>query len=167
MRWNESFIPQKNRSSYAFVLDGVIKTLPADFSIKIKPADLRKKAVSFEYEGNHLTIKEAKKKNDYSLRKSLIPIKKETYFEIEMEGGKEMPSADFGSWVMKDDEGNVYPLFHSGSILNEKDKNGRFKTNLNLKAYDVDKAPEELTLHLISATRYYPVDKEWKVPLYK
>lgn len=167
VRWNESFIPQKNRSSYALVLDGVIKTLPADFSIKIKPDDLRKKPVSFDYEGNHLTIKEAKKKNDYSLRKSLLPIQKETYFEIEMEGGKEVPSADLESWVMTDDKGNVYPLYHSGSILNEKDKNGRFKTSLDLKAYDLEKEPEELTLHLISVTRYYEADKEWRVPLSK
>ncbi|MGD6877051.1 DUF4179 domain-containing protein [Bacillus infantis] len=167
MRWNESFIPQKDRSSYTLVLDGVIKTLPADFSIKIKPDDLRKKPVSFEYEGNHITIKKAKKKNDYSLRKSLLPIQKETYFEIEMEGGKEVPSADFGSWVMTDEKGNVYPLFHSVSILDEKDKNGRFKTTLDLKAYDLDKAPEELTLHLTSVTRYYKAEQEWKVPLFK
>ncbi len=167
VRWNESFIPQKNKSSYTLVLDGVIKTLPADFSIKVKSDDLWKKPVSFEYEGNHITIKKAKKKNDYSLRKSLLPIQKESYFEIEMEGGKEVPSADFGEWVMTDDKGNVYPLFHSGSILNEKDKNGRFKISLDLKAYDLEKEPEELTLHLISSTRYYPVDKEWKVPLFK
>ena len=33
MKWNESFIPQKEEDQLTFVLDGVIKTVPSDFSV--------------------------------------------------------------------------------------------------------------------------------------
>jgi len=164
--WNESFIPQKEDTKLTFVLDGVIKTVPSDFSIKIKPNELREKPVSFEYEGNYITIKKAKKQSMYSLRKSLIPIKKETLFKIEMEGGKEAPSSDLGAWVIVDDKGKKYFTYPSGSILDEKDENGRYKTTIDLVSYDLDEIPEELTLHLLSVTRYYEVKDKWKVPLY-
>ncbi|PWA11985.1 hypothetical protein DCC39_08365 [Pueribacillus theae] len=164
--WNESFIPQKEDKKLTFVLDGVCKTVPSDFSIKIKPKELKKNPVSFEYEGNFITIKSAKKQNEFSLRKSLIPVDRETTFKIKMEGGKEMPASDLGDWVIVDDEGKAYETLQSESILNEKDKNGRYKTTLELTSYDLDEIPEELTLHLLSVTRYYEVKDKWKVPLY-
>jgi hypothetical protein len=164
--WNESFIPQKDDTKLTFVLDGVIKTVPSDFSIKIKPNELKKNPVSFEYEGNFITIKKAKKHSKYSLRKSLIPIEKETIFKIEMEGGKEAPASDFGAWILVDDKGKKYFTYPSGSILDEKDENGRYKTTIDLISYDLDEIPEELTLHLLSVTRYYEVKGKWKVPLY-
>jgi hypothetical protein len=164
--WNESFIPQKSEDKLTFVLDGVIKTVPSDFSVQIKLKELKKHPVSFEYEGNVMTIKKAEKKNQYSLQKSMLPIKKETIFKVEMEGGKEAGSVDFGTWVIADENGKVYPAYHSGSILDEKDENGRYKTTINLTSYDVDEAPEQLTLHLLSETRYEEVKEKWRVPLY-
>ncbi|MBS4191946.1 DUF4179 domain-containing protein [Bacillus sp. FJAT-49705] len=164
--WNDSFIPQKDKQKLTFVLDGVFKTVPSDFSIKIKPNDLKKNPVSFEYEGNFITIKKAKKENDYSLRKSLMPIEKETSFIIEMEGGREATASELGDWVLVDDKGKTYSTYGGGSILNEKDKNGRYKTSINLKSYDLEEIPEELTLHLLSVTRYNEVKDKWKVPLY-
>ena len=88
LAWNDSYIPQKDDDKLTFVLDGVFKTIPSDFSIKIKPKELRKSPVSFEYEGNFITIQKAKFENDFYLRKSLIPIGKETIFKIEMVGRK-------------------------------------------------------------------------------
>ncbi|MFE8697629.1 DUF4179 domain-containing protein [Cytobacillus sp. FJAT-53684] len=164
--WNESFIPQKNDQKLTFVLDGVAKTVPSDLSIKIKPKELKKKPVTFEYEGNFMTIKEADTKNKFSLRKSLIPIEKETTFNIEMEGGKELPASDLGAWAIVDDKGNAFQAFHSGSILNEKDKAGRYKTTIELEVYDIDKVPEEVTLHLLSVTRYFEVKEKLNIPLY-
>lgn len=164
--WNDSFIPQKEKSKLTFVLDGVFKTVPTDFSIKIKPKELKKNPVSFEYEGNFMTIKTAKKDNNYSLRKSLIPIKKETIFKIEMEGGREATAAAIGTWVLVDDKGKTYFAYPSGSILDEKDKNNRYKTTIDIRTYELEEVPEELTLHLLSVTRYEKVEGEWKVPLY-
>ncbi|MFJ8066018.1 DUF4179 domain-containing protein [Psychrobacillus sp. NPDC096426] len=164
--WNDSFIPQKDKSKLTFVLDGVFKTVPTDFSIKIKPKELKKNPVSFEYEDNFMTIKIAKKHNNYSLRKSLIPIKKETIFKIEMEGGRETTAAEIGTWVLVDNKGKTYFAYQSGSILDEKDKNDRYKTTIDLRSYDLEEIPEELTLHLLSVTRYEEVKEEWKVPLY-
>lgn len=166
MAWNESFVPQKGEENLTFVLDGVIKTVPSDFSVEIKPKELKNRPVSFEYEGNFMTVKKAEKENNYSLRKSIIPIEKETTFKIEMEGGKEVPSADLVAWVLTDDKGNVYSSYQSGSILDEKDENGRYKTTTTLTSYDVDDVPETLTLHLLSETRYYEVKDKWRVPLY-
>ncbi|KQL19675.1 DUF4179 domain-containing protein [Cytobacillus solani] len=164
--WNESFIPQKNDQNLTFVLDGVTKTVPSNFSIKVKPKEFKNTPVKFEYEGNYMTIKEADTKNKLSLRKSLIPIEKETTFTIEMEGGKELPGSDLGDWVITDNKGKVYQAFHSGSVLNEKDKNGRYKTTIELKVYDINEIPEEVTLHLLSVTRYYDVEDKWEIPLY-
>lgn len=167
IEWNESFIPQKDNQKLTFVLDGVFKTVPTDFSVKVKPKELKRKPVSFEYEGNHMTIKNVEKANKYSLRKSMLPIRKETTIRIEMEGGKEAPSSDFGTWVLEDNQGNYYSAFPSGAILDEKDENGRFKTSIELILYGMEEVPEELTLHLLSATRYYEVKDKWKVPLYE
>ena len=164
--WNESYIPQKVNNKLTFVLDGVFKTVPSDFSITIKPKELKKHPVSFEYEGNFITINKATMQSEFSLRKSLIPVEKETIFQIEMKGGKEALSSEFGTWILVDEKGNAYPTNQSGSILNEKDKNDRYKLNLNLKTYDLEDIPEELTLHLLSVTRYYEVKDKWQVPLY-
>ena len=146
--WNESFIPQKEDGKLTFVLDGVVKTVPSDFSITFKPKELKKNPVSFEYEGNFITIKDVEKKLKLSLRKSLNPVDIQNIFTIEMEGGKEAGSSDFGAWAIVDNQGKAYLAYHSGSILDEKDKNGRYKTTLDLRAYDINEVPEELTLQL-------------------
>lgn len=164
--WNESFVPQKEENKLTFVLDGVVKTVPSDFSIKFKPKELRSKPVSFEYEGNYASIKSAKTKNEFSFRKSLIPVDREKIFEIKMDGGKEMLASDFTAWMLIDDKGNSYEGYQSDSILNEKDKNGRYKMTTEIKFYGLDETPEELTLHLLSVTRYQEVEDKWKVPLY-
>jgi len=165
--WNTSFVPQKDNQKLTFVLDGVIKTVPSNFSITFQPDKLKNKPVSFEYEGNFITINKATMENDYSLRKSLIPVEKEAIFKIEMEGGKELASSDFGAWALVDDKGEAYEALHSGSILDEKDENGRFKTSIELKVYDMNEVPEEMTLHLLSVKRYQEVEDPWTVPLYK
>jgi hypothetical protein len=99
------------------------------------------------------------------LQKSLTPIKRETYFEIEMDGSKEVPAAELNSWVLVDNKGKVYPVYYSGDILDEKDKHGRFKSSIKLRCYDLDDVPEELTLRLLSETRYFKVDNPWRVPI--
>ena len=167
MKWNESFIPQKEEDQLTFVLDGVIKTVPSDFSINVNPKELKKHPLSFEYEGNFITIKKVDMQTDFSLQKTFPPVETEQVLVIEMEGGKEVPSSDLVSWAIVDDKGETYEAFHSASILDEKDENGRFKTNTTLTIYGMKEIPKEFTLHLLSVTRYEEVEKEWKVPLYK
>ena len=164
--WNESFIPQKGDRKLTFVLDGVYKTVPSDFSVTFKPRELRQNPKSFEYEGNFITIKKADTQGEYSMRKSLIPIERDTVFMIEMAGGIEVGASDLGNWVLMDDEGNTYSTYESGAILAKKDKNDRHKTTIDLKVYDLEEVPEELTLHLVSVTRYEEVKEKWSVPLY-
>jgi hypothetical protein len=165
--WNDSFIPQKEEEKLTFVLDGVFKTVPSDFAITIKPDELKKEPLSFEYEGNYMTIKKADKEADYSLRKALMPIDREVFFEIEMEGGKEALASELGAWVITDNKGNVYEALMSGSILDDKDENDRYKRTIDLRAYDLEEVPEEFTLHLLSVTRYHEVTEKWRVPLYE
>ncbi len=167
MKWNESFIPQKEEEQLTFVLDGVIKTVPSDFSIKVNPKELKRHPLSIEYEGNFITIKKVDMQTDFSFQKKFPPVETQQVLTIEMEGGKEVPSSDLVSWAIVDDKGETYEAFHSGSILDEKDENGRYKTNTKLTIYGMKEIPKELTLHLVSVTRYEEVDKEWKVPLYK
>lgn len=167
MEWNESFIPQKGEDQLTFVLDGVSKTVPSDFSIKIQPKELKKNPLSFEYEGNFITIKKVHKQNEFSLRKAFFPIEIEQTIEIEMEGGKEFASSNIVTWLLVDEKGGAYETLHSETILNKKDENGRFKTNTTLTIYGLKEVPKEFTLHLLSVTRYEEALKEWKVPLYK
>lgn len=150
----QSFNPQKEDAQLTFVLDGIIKTVPADFSVTVKPKELKKQPVSFEYEGNSMKIKSIEKQSDYYLRKSLLPIGKTTYFMIEMEGEKETLSPELGTWVLVDDEGNSHIVYSSGSPLDR-----------TLIVYGLDKMPEEFTLHLLSVTRYEEVEEKWEVPL--
>jgi len=42
VEWSESFIPQQEDSKLTFFLDGVGKTVPADFSVTIKSKELKK-----------------------------------------------------------------------------------------------------------------------------
>lgn len=165
--WNESFIPQQGDRKLTLVLDGVYKTVPSDFAVTFSPKELKRNPVSFEYEGNFITIKKADTKGEYSLRKSLIPVERETVFMIEMEGGIEENASDLGNWVLEDGEGNSYPTYESGSTLVNKDKYGRYKTIMNLQVDDLDEVPEQLTLHLVSVTRYEEVKEKWEVPLYQ
>ncbi|MEH7347200.1 DUF4179 domain-containing protein [Bacillus sp. JJ1532] len=167
MKWNESFIPQKEEDQLTFVLDGVIKTVPSDFSINVNPKELKKYPLSFEYEGNFITVKKVDMQTDFSLQKTFPPVETELVLVIDMEGGKEVPSSDLLSWAIVDDKGDTYEAFHSRSVLDETDENGRFKTNTKLTIYGMKEIPKEFTLHLLSVTRYEEVEKEWKVPLYK
>lgn len=155
MAWNQSFVPQKEDDKLTFVLDGVIKTVPADFSVTVKPKELKKQPVSFEYEGNFVEITKIEKQTDYYLRKSLLPIGKRTSFTIQMEGEKEAISPELGAWALVDDIGNSHVVYGSGSALDK-----------TLTVYGLNKIPEEFTLHLLSITRYEEVEDKWSVPLY-
>ncbi len=165
MSWNDSFVPQNVDSDLRLIVDGVIKTVPSDFSITIKPKEIAKNPVSFEYEGNYVKIQKAAKHNEYSLEKSFPPVTKETMFTIEMEGGKEQFASDPGSWLVVDKDGKVYEPLMSGSILDEKDEFGRYKRTIELTVTNMEEVPEELTLHLVSVTRFVKVDEQWEVKL--
>lgn len=154
--WNQSFIPQQEDDKLTFVLDGVFKTVPADFLVAIHPKDLKKNPVAFDYEGNVVTIKEVIKNSDYYLRKSIFPIGKRTSLTIAMDRKQEPQSTDLGKWILVDDKGNAYTTFaHGGG------------SDSYLEVYGLDEIPEELTLHLVSVTRFEEVQEKWQVPLYK
>ncbi|WP_153732881.1 DUF4179 domain-containing protein [Sporosarcina obsidiansis] len=159
VKWVNSFIPKKEQPDVTFVLDGVYKTVPTDFSIKIKPNELKDKPYSFEFEGNDLTVVKAKNETNYSFRKSLLPIAKESTFIIEMEGNREPGASELGWWLVEDDKGNVYQAGPSGSVVNEK-------VSFELTLPRFKEEPKELTLHLFSVKRYEPVNESWKFPLY-
>ncbi len=154
--WQESFIPKDEKLT--FVLDAIVKTEPADFSISFNTDEVRKEPISFEYEGNFLTIKEAKmkKENFFSGDRA---------FTIELKGGKEEESSYLGAWMLTDEKGNAYMASESGAILNEKDEHGRYKTSSTLR-FMIDDVPENVTLHLLTVKRKYDVSEPFKVPLY-
>jgi len=152
--WIHSFVP-KGEDQLIFVMDGVYKKEPTDFSLTIKPKDIKKHPVSFDYKGYHLTVQSVKKPL-FGEDKSVI---------VKMEGGMDSLDADFGSWIAVDGKGNSYPATFSGSILDDKDKNGRHKAILDLQLNGLKEVPEELTLYLVTMTSYHPVEKQWRVPL--
>ncbi len=165
--WTDSYIPSKHEKKLSFVLNGVFKTVPSDFSITIKPKELKKKPVSFEYEGNYFTINKAKMTNENLLGKSQGPKgEQKTAFTVEMEGGREATATELGTWILVDNNGKIYHTSGGGSILDEKDKHGRYKTTVEINVEEMDEVPEELTLHLVSVTRYTELEDKWKIPLY-
>lgn len=153
--WNESFVPQQNDSPLTFVLDGVVKTVPTDYAVTIKPKELRRNPVTFEYEGNNMTITEAKKHTDFYLRKSFLPIGKRTSFKIKMAGENKAFTSELGVWALVDDQGKSYVTYGSGSTI-----------DYTLTIYGLDKVPEEFTLHLLSVKHYMELEEKWEVPLY-
>lgn len=163
--WNDSFVPLKENRPLAFVLEGVIKTVPADFLVTIEPKQLKKKPMSFEYAGNYLTVKKAENQTSYHLKKSLFPIGKEKMLLIEMEGEKDAFSPQLGTWIVVDDQGKSYKAYDSGGTMNKPNENGRYGRTIELRVYGMDKVPEQLTLHLVSLTRYEEVEEKWEVPL--
>jgi hypothetical protein len=104
--------------------------------------------------------------NEYSLQKSIIPLKKEKMLKIEMEGGREATATELGQWVLVDQDGKAYQTYGGSGVSDEKDDNGRYKTTIELTIYNLKEVPEEFTLHLISVTRFHKLDEKWKVPLY-
>lgn len=156
--WKESFIPLKEKENMTFVLDRIIKRELADFSISFKTDDVNKRPLTFEYEGNVLTIKEAKLKRENGMFG-------EKAFTIEMEGGKEKDSSYIETWVLVDENGNVYESFGSSSILDEVDEYGRNKMSYTLR-FSIDHVPDEVTLHLLTVMRAYDVEERLEFPLY-
>lgn len=158
LQWVNSFIPKKDQPNLSFVLDGVYKTVPADFSIKIKPKELKNKPAVFEFEGNEITVTQAKNKTNYFLRKSLNPVGRESEFVIKMEGKRAGDASELGWWIVEAGEENVYLSGMSGSVSNED-----LDMELTFPAFE--EVPEELTLHLVSVTRYEAAEEEWRVGL--
>lgn len=152
---NDSFIPSKDDDKLTFVLDGVLKTVPTDFAVTIKPKEVKKGPVTFKYEGNSVRITKVEKQVDYYFQKSLFPIGKRKFFTIKMEGEKEAFSPELGAWALVDDKGKSHLVYNSGSILDQ-----------TLTVYGLDKIPEEFTLHLLSITRYEELKEKWEVPLH-
>lgn len=155
--WIDSFVPQELEGDMMLSVEGVYKTEPADFSIDIETKEVKRQPISFEYEGNFMTIK--------SIKKPLNLLDDDKSIIIKMEGGKEAFSSDLGDWIAVDEKGNRYATSESGSVLNEKDKNERYKTNVDLTIEGLHEVPEKLTLYLISKTTYYPLDEKWEVPI--
>lgn len=152
--WIDSFVP-KGEDQLTFVLNGVYKTEPTELSLTFKPENIKKQPVSFDYKGNHLTVKSVKMPL-FGEDKSVV---------LKLEGGMDSLDADFGSWIAVDGKGNSYPANFSGSILDEKDGNGRHITTMDMQLDGLEEVPEELTLYLVSKMNYYPVEEQWKVPL--
>ena len=154
--WKEVFVPEKIDTKLTFVLDGVYKVIPTDFSVKFNPEKIKEQPVSFNYMGNEVTIKKAELE---SVTNASDPIN----FEIEMDVNKESEAAELGKWVLKDNTGKSYKVDNE-TTHKEKDN---YKRTIYFKSNDLNEIPEEMSLHLLSATNYYELEDKWRVPLYE
>lgn len=165
LKVTDLFVPEQTHKELYFVLDTVYKTKTSDFSVTFKPDEL---PYTFNYKGYELTIDKVERNIDYSLQKSWIPIDRQVTVEVSMSGYAEQKVPELAIWALEDEEGNSYFTYNSGStILDETDKQGRFKREVNLISYDLQDIPEELTLHLIAETEAIKLDKEWRVPIFQ
>ncbi|WP_391122325.1 DUF4179 domain-containing protein [Psychrobacillus sp. L3] len=154
--WKEVFVPEKIDSKLTFVLDGVYKVVPTDFSVKFNPEKIKEQPVSFNYMGNGVTIKKAE-------LESVTNASDPANFEIEMEVNKKSDAAELGIWVLMDETGKSY------RVDNETTHKGKdnYKRTIYFKSNDLSEIPGELSLHLLSATSYYELEEKWRVPLYE
>ncbi|KYG29414.1 anti-sigma factor family protein [Alkalihalobacillus trypoxylicola] len=162
-RWMDTFIPQKD-ASLSFALTGIFKMEPANFSISFSPEELHNGPIEFEYEGNYMSIKEAQLNTNYHYQQFTLPAE-ENSIVIEIEGSKEEQSSELGHWVMTNEKGLASIPDNEGLFLDEQDKNGRQKMAFSLTSFDFEEMPEELTLHLVSVKRFYPLTEPWEIPI--
>ncbi|QFG00038.1 DUF4179 domain-containing protein [Psychrobacillus glaciei] len=156
----ESFVPQKVDSKLTFVLDGVYKSVPSNYSVKFNPKKIKDVPVSFEYEGNLVSITNAELQTSVKQGDSSI-------LQIVMEGRKEDDAAELGVWALMDDTGKSYVRLANDSTKTEKENNNSYKRTINFLTDGLEETPKELTLHLLSVSRYQELQDKWKVPLYK
>lgn len=154
--WKEVFVPDKNDSNLTFVLDGVYKVIPTDFSIKFNPKEIKENPVSFKYMGNEVTIKKAELQSSANTSDPTI-------FEIELAVNQESNETEFGKWVLKENTGRYFKL-DSETTTGEI---GDFKHTLYFKTNGLNDIPEEISLHLLTATNYFEIENKWRVPLYE
>lgn len=152
----DSFEPGRESERLTFVLDGVEKVVPADFSIEVNPAELKKQPITSNYEGSTITVKSIEKEVDYFFEKSLMPIKRQKYFKMKLEMAQAPNAPELYNWVIIDDKGQAYEAYYSGSNI-----------DLSLYIYDLDKIPENFTLQLLTKNVFEEVEEKWEVPLYK
>ncbi|MCZ8542528.1 DUF4179 domain-containing protein [Psychrobacillus psychrodurans] len=154
--WKEVFVPDKNDSNLTFVLDGVYKVIPTDFSIKFNPKEIKENPVSFKYMGNEVTIKKAELQSSANTSDPTI-------FEIEMAVNQKSNETEFGKWLLKENTGRYFKL-DSETTTGEV---GDFKHTLYFKTNGLNDIPEEISLHLLTATNYFEIENKWRVPLYE
>lgn len=154
--WKEVFVPDKNDSNLTFVLDGVYKVIPTDFSIKFNPKEIKENPVSFKYMGNEVTIKKAELQSSANTSDPTI-------FEIEMAVNQKSNETEFGKWLLKENTGRYFKL-DSETTTGEI---GDFKHTLYFKTNGLNDIPEEISLHLLTATNYFEIENKWRVPLYE
>ncbi|WP_432361997.1 DUF4179 domain-containing protein [Sporosarcina sp. UB5] len=153
--WTHSYLP-KNEDQLTFILDGVYKMEPTDLSLTIKPKEMNKHPLTLDYKGNHVKVKSVRKPQ-FGQEKSVI---------INLDGKINSLDADLGNWIAVDDKGNSYTANRRGSSISaKKDKNGLHDVRFSLEVEGLKEVPDELTLYLVSMTFYYPVEKQWQVPL--
>ena len=165
LKMTDSFVPEQTHKELYFVLDTLYKTKTSDFSVTFKPDEL---PYTFNYKGYELTIDTVERNIDYSLQKSWIPIARQVTVEVSVSGYAEQKAPELAIWALEDEEGQSYFTYNSGSAtLDETDKQGRFKRQVNLISYDLQDIPEELTLHLIAEIEAIELEQEWRVPLFQ
>lgn len=160
----DTFVPEQEEENLYFVLDTIYKTKTSDFSITFNTEEL---PYTFEYNGYELTVDSVEREADYSFRKSWKPIRREVTTRVKLSGHAEQKAPVLAGWALEDAKGTIYQAFNNGATLDEIDDKGRFKREIELISYDLQKVPKELTLHLIAETEAVKLDKEWRVPLFK
>lgn len=152
----DSFEPVREKEQLTFVLDGVEKVVPADFSVEVNQAELKKQPITFTYEENTIKIKSIHKEVDYTFEKSFMPIKRQKYFTMQVDIEQAPGASELNHWAIIDGEGQAHEVYASGST-----------DELTLSIYGFDKLPDVFTLQLVTKTIVEKSDEKWEVPLYE
>ncbi|MGE5702910.1 MAG: hypothetical protein ACM32O_10300, partial [Clostridia bacterium] len=155
-RWYGAFVPSVEPEELWFVLEAIVKTEPADFSIPFRPTDLTGTPVTKRYDegSSTYTVKQMTKGTD--------PTTNEPVWLITLSGM--MPESDFPQWKLYDDTGRSYELSTDYSVSSVSGNRDGAVLDQTLIIKGLPSLPQKLTLSLQTFKKRY-ADLNWKVAI--
>lgn len=155
-RWYGAFVPSQSPEELWFVLDAIVKTEAADFSIQFRPSELSAAPVTKRYEefSSSYTVK--------NMRQGTDPETNEPVWLIELVGM--IPESDFPAWRLADETGLEYEVrtdYSTSSVSGDANGNMLEQT---LIVKGMLALPKNLNLSLQTVKKRYD-DLNWKVAL--
>ncbi|KPV57551.1 hypothetical protein QJ48_21610 [Paenibacillus sp. A3] len=157
-----TFVPMSGDRKLTFRLHSVYTNELADFSTKLKPAQLQQKPVQAEDQGNRLTFSNFVMKTDPAETKIGNQTVSGTggVIELQAELAKDIVALDI--WQVKDENGNAYDALLQKTSTRNPD--GTVSQQGVLVIPQLQKEPKELTVTYKTMQKQHR-DVKWEVPI--
>ncbi len=157
-----TFAPMSGDRKLTFRLHSVYTNELADFSAKLKPAQLQQKPVQAEDQGNRLTFSNFVMKTDPAEAKigNRLVSGKGGVIEVRAELAKDV--VELGTWQVKDETGKEYEAMLQKTSTRNQD--GTVSQQGVLVIPQLEQEPKELTVTYKTVKKQHR-DVKWEVPL--